>query len=163
MYVPKRLQQHFLTNDERHGENIIIVGSLSCCGRREFSIDYQGKIKSSLFGHKFLYESEDGIILQAKCKTCRKEILVFNSFTDGYDNWENKIEEISYEKLDSLSCPKCNGTYFSLDISFEYLSQEELEEESIKEYENAFSWIWCTITCESCGSKLKKFIDVETA
>ena len=163
MYVPKKLQPYFVINNEKYGANIIIGGSLSCCGRQEFSIDYKGKIKSSLFGHKFLYQSEDNIILQAKCKTCGKEILIFNSDTDGYDSCEHKTQEFFYEKLDSLSCPNCKGMYFSLDVSFEYQSKEELEKEGIKEYENAFSWIWCTIICESCGGKLKKFIDIETA
>jgi len=162
MYFPKRLQENFEAKEEKRGANIIIKGILSCCEQPGFDIAYLGEIKTGLFGHKSLL-SDDDIVLSAECKICGKEIQVFNSYTDGYDNCIDIPVSPPPYKSKTFSCAKCGANHFSAEVTFEYAPKEELEACGIQDCGNAFSWIWVTIVCESCKKAYKKIIDFETA
>ena len=167
MYIPKKLQQNFeLSKEKLVVGNIIVNGSLSCCGQSDFAIHYLGELVYSLLGRKIINVENEALVFIATCKICGKKIQVFNSYTDGYDgciNCENGYHEPPLPELTSFLCPKCLKNVFSIEITFEYQSKEELEEDGVQEYENAFSWIWISLTCSSCKRKLKSLIDMETA
>jgi hypothetical protein len=163
MYVPKKLQETFELIQEKHGTNIIVQGVVSCCSQHDFTISYLGELKTNWLGHKSIFPENDTIVLMAKCKTCGKEIQVFNSYTDGYDNCVNNSLPPSLSGLANFSCPKCLKDYFSIELSFEYQSKEELEEDGVQEYENAFSWIWVSLICSSCKRTFKNLVDMETS
>lgn len=164
MYVPKQLQENFELIDEKQGTNIIVKGVLSCCGQHEFTIAYLGELTSFWFGRKYINSKNDEtVVLIATCKTCGKEIQVFNGYTDGYDNCVDNSLSPPWAGLTNFSCLKCSKDYFSIKLVFEYQSKEENEENGIQKYENAFSWVWISLTCLSCKRTFKNLIDMETA
>ena len=163
MYIPQKLQEYFILQKETFGSNIIVRGQLSCCGSHRFAISYFGKMETGLFCRKTIYPQEDILALNAKCQLCRREIHVFNSITDGYDGYAS-IDTFSHlYELNELFCPKCTKAEFSISLSFEYQSEEELLEDGVQDYRNAFSWIWISPTCLSCGKTYKNLVDMETA
>ena len=150
MYVPKKLQGNFVILQERHKwGNIIVKGELSCCDNRSFAIKYSG--------------ADERIVFIATCQSCNNEIQVFNGYTDGYDNIEEESHIQPALKFNDFICVKCQKSSFATKIVFEYQSKEYLEEDSVNEYENAFSWIWISPVCVSCNKKYKNLVDVETA
>lgn len=163
MYIPKRLQPYFEVTSEKYGTNIIVDGILTCCGSHEFDISFYGDLKQNWLGNKTLHANDNGLILNAKCKKCGKDIQVFNSFIDGYDPCSEKVQSSPKVKTNHIVCSKCSKDGFALSMTFEYQTQEELHEEGIDDYENAFSWIWVTIKCNTCGLKFKNFVDYETS
>jgi len=164
MYVPKKLQENFKLIEENHGDNILVMGAISCCGSRDFIISYFGDLEKTLFGHKYIIGEYNHVGLLAKCKNCGKEISLFNGFTDGYDNCALGLHDVlPLLNYNDFMCDKCKRNYFSIEICFEYQSREELEEIGIQEYENAFSWIWISVVCSSCKKKYEDLIDIETA
>lgn len=163
MYAPRRLQGNFVLKDEKYGTNIITKGALSCCGQYDFSVSYFGELRTDWRGNVSIFPQYDALALTAKCKVCGKEIQVFNSFTDGYDNCVNKTELQSMPAMSMFPCSRCSSDYFSIEQTFEYQSREELEEEGVQEYENAFSWIWVSLTCTTCKKLFKNLVDLETS
>jgi len=163
MYIPKRLQQNFELSKEKHGNNIIVKGRLHCCGQYDFTIHYFGELRQDFIGQNAIYPKNDTTFLIAKCSICGKEIQVFNSYTDGYENCVNGYHTYALPELIVFPCPKCSKDVFSIWVTFEYQSKEELEEDGVQEYENAFSWIWVSPICSSCKREMKNLIDVETS
>jgi len=163
MYVPHKLHKNFIIQKETNKDNIIIKGRLSCCDNYCFSVSYFGKLKTGLLCRVAIYPQEDVLALNAKCHVCNNEIHVFNSITDGYDGCFNTGSSLSLSGFNELYCPKCTKTGFSIALSFEYQSKEELIEDGIQDYGNAFSWIWISPTCLSCGKIYKNIVDMETA
>ena len=163
MLVPKRLQKNFELTQEKPGDYITVKGVLSCCNQNHFSISYLGELKTTFLGHKYIVP-ESGAVLWAKCKTCGKEIMVFNGKTDGYDYSvsENADLSLTLSGHAAFSCSKCSNDFFSVCLEFQYLDKEEYIKEGIHEYENAFLWIWLTLTCSSCKKTFKNFFDMET-
>ena len=163
MYLPKRLQPYIELIDEKHGTNIIVKGILSCCDQHRFHITFSGKLTTSLVGHKYIKQEKDAVVIIANCAVCGKEIPVFNSCTDGYDNCVNHFAAPSSFGFNNFSCSKCSTDCFSIELSFEYQSKEELENDGVHEYENAFSWIWISPTCSCCKKTYRNLIDIETS
>jgi len=169
MYVPKKLQENFKLIKEEPGTNIIVKGVLSCCGQHDFTILYVGELETNWFGRKDIFpKGENTIVLAAKCNVCGNEIEVFNSLTDGYDGVTGGHDDyidihsaISSLEFNTFNCTKCSASNFLINISFEY--PDDLENDGIQEYENAFSSIWISPTCTSCKKTYKNLIDMETA
>lgn len=168
MYVPKKLQRNFELIKEEQGDNIIVTGVLSCCGQHDFTISYVGELRTGWFGRKDIFSKEyNTIILIAKCNVCGKEIEVFNSLTDGFDgvtgldDYVDVHSALSSLEFNAFNCTKCSASNFLINISFEY--PDDIEDDGIEEYEDAFTWIWISPTCTSCKKTYKSLIDMETA
>jgi len=124
---------------------------------------YYGQMKRKMFYGKVIYPQENALLVNAKCLICGKEASIFNSITDGYDGCVSTEAFSQLSELSEFSCPKCAKAVFSIALSFEYQPEEELIEDGIQDYENAFSWIWISPTCLSCGKTYKNLVDMETA
>lgn len=160
--IPKKIKPYFKpifqNTDE---ENSLTEGIITCCNSYDFELFVAGEIKCSMFSKMHLIPKNDEIALELRCKKCGKIIPVFNSYSDGYEQCDNK--QPSYIKTKQLNCRKCRDSYFSVAVKYEYPAIKELEELEIAESDNAFTWIWITIKCSKCGTVYKKFIDYETA
>jgi WD40 repeat protein len=166
MYVPTKLQPYFeLDKEKLVAGNIIVKGTLSCCGQYDFNIQYFGELELVWIGRSVIFTKDGTVILTASCNNCGREIQVFNSDTDGYDGSTNSVNRCnkSLPELSDFLCPTCSNALFSIEITFEYQSKDELEEDGVQEYENAFSSVWISLNCSSCKRKAKNIIDMETA
>jgi hypothetical protein len=163
MYIPTRLQQKFELKDTKLGTNIIINGNIVCCGQHDFKISYSGMLKKSLIGRMGIFPIESELVLLAKCSVCGEEIQVYNNRTDGYDNCFKVTPPKPLLVLNDLFCSNCHEEYYSIEITFEYQSKEDLENDGVKDFQNAFSWIWITLKCSTCNRIFKNIVDIETA
>jgi len=158
-----RLRSNFSLRNELLKENIIVNGDLFCCGQDYFEIIYWGKLKKNLLGCHGLSPREDGIVLLAKCIVCGNVITVFDSYTDGYDGCICNSLSPQLSGLLNFACTKCKNCTFSLSLSLEYPPKDEMINDGIQEFDNAFSWIWISLTCHSCKHEYDNVVDMETA
>ena len=161
MFVPRRLQKNFEVSEEGHGANVLVKGALRCCNQHNFNLKYVGRVESGVINRSVIHPDDGTVVLDAACIICGRVTQVFNSNTDGYDSSVSSVETLSVPAQNVFPCSKCSTLAFTIDITFEYQTKEELEKEGVLDYENAFSWIWITVTCMSCGRKHKNLIDME--
>lgn len=158
--VPRKIQPYFRTVCEKTGrENMIIEGILTCCNSQEFEVRVEGEIKYGLFSKMHLYSETGKIMIEAFCKKCGKIISVFDSGSDGYDQYGGAYV---HDKSQMLVCPKCSYNHFVVNVKYEYPEIQELYDIGRTEIDNDFSWIWITLECNRCGSKYNNFVDFET-
>ena len=159
--IPKRIHSSFSTTEEKKdGENILIEGKLTCCNSYSFEIHVVGDIKRVPFNGMYLYPKGDKIAIEACCEDCGSNILVFDSDQDGYDRCNEIIER--HFGLEQVKCKRCHNSFFSVEIRYEYPDFQELIDLGITEPDDAFTWIWISLECKTCGKKYKNFIDCET-
>ena len=163
MMIPDRIKQSFLLTDQRQdGENALISGRLICCGQSDFSLRVVGTMHRGLFHRMNLYPGGEELALGATCAKCGKRILVFDDKSDGYDTCFSATGETSFSTAGPVRCAKCGGESFSVDLRFEYPDERELADLDCATPENAFTWIWASLTCAGCGKKYTDFISSET-
>ncbi|NTW95492.1 MAG: hypothetical protein HGB31_02600 [Erysipelotrichaceae bacterium] len=164
MNAPKRLKHNLELTIIKDGNNIIAGGQLSCCDQHDFEVSYQGALKKTLFGNQYLQTDDNGLILNARCMICGREVIVFNSLTDGYDRCIDPTEHaVSNTQLVPYGCPRCSNKGFNINLEYECLSKEEIDEEGLEDYENSFTWVNVSLKCTDCGKEINKIIDFETA
>ena len=164
MMIPDRIKPYFLATDQRQdGENTLISGRLQCCGQPAFSLRAVGTVRRDLFYRTSLYPGAEGLAIRATCAKCGRDILVFDAGSDGYDNCFSGAGETSFSTAGSVQCMKCGGGLFSVDLRLEYPDRRELADLDCAAPENAFTWIWVSLTCAGCGKKYTDFISCETA
>ena len=160
--VPQKIQSYFLEIfSKSDGENVLIEGDIICCNSHEFEVRVMGNVKQGLFSGQYIQAESDALAIELRCKKCGEILSVFNSNYDGYD----RCIEQGYAKISPrrFLCRKCSESDFSVRVKYEYPSVEELDELDILEKNNAFTWIWVSLGCNSCGMRYSKFVDYETA
>ena len=161
--IPRIIRPYFnITQRTMDSDSSIIEGMLTCCGTHDFEVFVAGEIRHSLFSKMFLCPENDKIVFEARCKKCGKVIQVFDSSSDGYGQCGKKLPNICVSNR-PVDCIKCRSESFSVTIKYEYPDVQELQELAISDVDNAFTWIWITLECNSCGAKYKRFLDCETA
>jgi hypothetical protein len=163
MCVPIKLKSYFYQLDSRIDTNTIVHGKITCCSCSEFDVLYYGEIKKGLLGHISLCDKNDGLAVQLRCKKCGQAIEVFNSFTDGYNRCIEEKVDCANIQLQPFYCNVQEHSDFSVEVTFEYPPKQELIDDEITECENAFSWIWITLKCNTCNKIFKNFVDYETS
>ena len=164
MMIPDRIKQFFLLTDQRQdGENTLVSGQLLCCEQTTFSLRTVGTVQRGLLHRMSLSPSAEGLAIRAACIRCGRDILVFDAGSDGYDNCFSRAGETSFSTAGSVQCMKCGGGIFYADLRFEYPDWRELADLGCTNPENAFTWIWISLTCSACGKRYTDFISHETA
>lgn len=164
MMIPNRIKQYFLLTDQRqNGENTLVSGRLQCCEQPAFSFSAVGTVQRGLLHRMSLYPSAEGLVLRAACARCGRDIPVFDAGSDGYGNSFSKAGETPFSTAESIQCIKCGGGSFSVDLRFEYPDERELSDLGCTDPGNAFTWMWVSLTCASCGKKYMDFVSQETA
>lgn len=160
--IPKKVQPYFKTTRQtKNGDNRIIEGILTCCNAHDFEVLVVGKIKHCLFSKMCLFPENDKIVIEVRCRKCGKVISLFDTDCDGYDQCGK--EQHVYIETKPIVCTKCLNEGFSVTIKYEYPNVQDLAELEISEIDNAFTWIWITLECNSCKARYKNFVDYETA
>ena len=163
--IPRRIYSYFKTmHQKQDNDGSLIEGMLNCCNASNFEILSIGKIKKGLFSQYHLLPVDNVVVLSARCRKCRKRILLFDSRHDGYDQIENQIEPkyLEHSKPECVICRKCKHNTFSIIIEYEFPSIQELRDLGIVEIGDAFTWIRITLECNLCGTKYVNFLDYET-
>lgn len=163
MCVPLKLKSYFHQLDLKINTNYIIRGKITCCSCSEFDVLYYGDIRKNFFGHITLRDNNDGLVVLSRCKKCGQEIEVFNSFTDGYDRCIEEKVDCANIQLQPFHCNIQSHSNFSIEVTIEYPPIQELIDDGITECENAFSWIWITLKCNSCNKVFNNFVSLETS
>ena len=164
MMIPDRIKQYFLLTDQRQdGENTLVSGQLRCCDQPTFSLRTVGAVQRGLLHRMSLYPSAEGLAIRAVCARCGRDILVYDAGSDGYDNCFSGAGETSFSTAGSVQCMKCGGEIFSIDLRLEYPDRQELADLGCTNPENAFTWIWISLTCAKCGKRYTDFVSYETA
>lgn len=103
--------------------------------------------------------------MKAVCAKCKREYIVFNSLTNGYDSFTRIGKNIDLQAIKPFSCKKCKKDVFQTFITFEYPDKQEIMEDVGEGFEfgNTFSWITVDLECKSCFKKYYKFIEYETS
>ena len=160
--IPEIIQPYFeITRQTGDGENHIIEGILTCCGAHDFEVFAVGKIKRGLFSKMSLYPENGKTVVEVRCKKCGRVIPVFNSSFDGYGQCGKKPRN-RRESTRRIDCIKCRSESFSVAVKYEYPNLQELRELEISNTDNAFTWIWITLTCNGCKTEYRNFFDCET-
>lgn len=161
--LPLKIEPYLINVFEKMDDGYsVIEGELSCCGKQEFEIAYDGLIKKSILMGTYLYADDNKIVLEAKCKHCGRKILIFDSSIDGFSHCE-KTPDRSVSRLKSFDCKKCNKNNYTVKLKYEYSDIQELIEEGIENIDNAYSWIWVSLKCNECNTEYRRLIDFETA
>lgn len=164
MNAPKRLNKNLDLSIVEDRHNIVARGQLFCCDQHDFEVLYHGSLRKTLFGNQYLQADGNDLHVIARCAHCHREIVIFNSLTDGYDRCIDPIEQPAPSfDLDSYKCQKCSKKVFRVTLKYEYLSKAEIDDEGISDYENSFTWLWISLKCSHCGKEIKNFVDYETA
>lgn len=162
MLVSKRIEPFFrMTQQKQDGDNTLVEGMLTCCNAMDFEVFVAGEIRHRIFSKMCLFPKNNRIILEARCKKCGKAILVFDSSCDGYEQCGNN--QYTHITTKHINCKKCLDDCYSVIIRYEYPNAQELDELEFKEIQNAFTWIWITLVCNSCGTSYLNFVDYETS
>lgn len=148
--IPRRISDYFVTVEDR-GE-IAVRGALKCsCGCDRFALKYFGK-KGSIISPdivKSRYDGEKRLVLAAQCKDCGKEILVYDSATDGYNGY---ADAPAFDgPLEQFFCKSCGSNDFSLEIAYNSQGKEELQDRGIENWQDNFEMILCSGSCRHCG------------
>jgi hypothetical protein len=168
--TPKSLIEYFRNDCEQNANGSFCERHLTCtCSNTFFAIKYYGKLSKSFIGKVHIEDKDSsygsGVVIAAICSGCKNEIVIFNSFTDGY-NSENSNIVFDYNKIrnnqDLFTCFKCKETFYAVIMKYEYSGIDDLEKDDIKDIGNAFSWIWINLECKSCNKNYHKFLDYET-
>lgn len=160
--IPQKIQPYFETTRQKNdGKNSLVEGILTCCHSHEFEVLVVGEVKRGMFSKMYLLSKDNRIVLEARCKKCGKVMSVFDSSCDGYEQCGKNQPAHAFTQR--LACKKCRDSGFSVGVKYEYPAIQELEELQKTEIDNAFTWIWSTLTCNKCGVRYKNFIDYETA
>ncbi len=159
MLIPNRLKEHFKIACQNE-DGTIISGRIKCCMNSDFAIWTVGDIRKRLFKKLDIYPLNNQLKLVAECTTCKKRIIVFDSLCDGYEPLSAGIQSTSISG--PLHCEKCGAEGFSVQVRYEYPSEEELRELGISHIDTAFTWIWGTLICNTCGKHYTNFLDCET-
>ena len=159
---PKKIQPYFNAISQKNdGENSMTEGNLVCCNDHAFQIFFVGEIRRTVFSNIYLFSENDVIMLKAHCKHCGKIVHVFDSRCDGYENCGEEPEV--QVNLNPIKCRKCGENDFCVRVKYEYPDIKDLENLGIEDIDNAFTWIWISLTCNKCGAKYKNFVDYETS
>ncbi len=159
--IPNRIKPFFeITHQKKSGESGIIHGELACCEAHDFEVFVVGRIKYDMFSKVYLYPDDDKTLVEVHCSKCGKAISVFDSDCDGYGHCDNT--QYIHVNTKPVRCKRCHEGIFSVDIKYEYPNIVELENLSIAEKDNAFTWIWITLKCNQCGTVYKNFVNCET-
>lgn len=160
MLVPKHLQKFLSVNTNKKRSNIT-SGTLTCCNTNKFKVYISGLLKSGRWGKPYFQQDENGLVMLCKCAICGREVLAFDSKIHGYDACiETENVESAVHNYHAFSCSKCHHDTFYIEMAFEYSPEED--ENSDVELSNAFSWVWGSMTCVSCGKQFKRILDYET-
>lgn len=139
--------------------NCCVTGQLSCCMNHAFEVNYMGSVQQNRFGRKDFMPGER-VVLNAKCSKCLREIPLFDSAADGYDNCidqlegNRKSEDEVREKL-PFFCDECHHNRYEIKIWYEYPVAEELEDLDIQDRGNCFTAIQISLKCQNCGKSYK--------
>ena len=162
--IPERIKSCFLCREQRqNGENTLISGEIVCCRQHIFSVHARGRVQKELLGRMQLRPDEDGFAIAATCQRCGKDILIFDSEQDGYDHAFSINDKRPVYPAEQVCCSKCGGNAFCMDVGFEYPHEQELADLGCSEPDEAFTWIWISLICASCGRKHTDFVSCETA
>ena len=160
MLIPKSLAPNIrLVQSKNSNRENTTAGELICCGKQRFALEYEGEIKYGLWGTTCLLSQNRQVTMTGRCKECGRNILVFDSAAMGYDR---ERETAKPSAGSPMACRRCRGNDFSVSIRLEYPDDSELQELDIPEPDNAFSWIWVTLKCNTCGKKYQNFMYYET-
>lgn len=160
--VPIKIQPHFnITYQKNNGKNTLVTGHLTCCNAHDFEIYVSGQVKHGILSKMYLSPENDRLSIETRCKICGKVIPIFDSSCDGYEQCGNR--KTAQAETRHIVCRKCQNDSFSVNIKYEYSDINELNNLAIPETDNAFTWIWVTLKCNTCRSEYKHFIDHETA
>ena len=160
--IPQKIQPYFeMIQQTKDRDNIIIEGVLTCCNAHDFESLVVGKIKRNLFSKMLLCPENDKTTFEVRCKKCGKVIPIFDSSLDGYGQCGKKRKNTCVP-TQLVDCVKCRKESFSVTMKYEYPDVQELQELESNDIDNAFTWIWITIECNTCGARYKNFIDCET-
>lgn len=162
--IPKRIQSKYQPISARESADACVtMGMLVCCGVSDLSLRAGGKVRMSASGKMYLLPEDKSVVLDAQCSRCGQTVSVFDSAQDGYDACINTPEKPAPAAKKEIRCVKCQGKHFAVRLAYEYPSRQELETLGIPEADNAFSWIWVSLACCSCGREYKNFLSFETA
>ena len=159
--IPKKIQPYFKeTHQTKDGENNLTKGILSCCNDHDFEVLVFGRMKHSILSKMCLCPDNDKVVIEVRCRKCGKDISVFDSSCDGYEQCGK--DQYTHVPTKPIDCKNCKNGSFSVGIKYEYPDIQELKELEITEIDNAFTWIWITLECNNCGTRYKNFVDCET-
>ena len=163
MLFPKKIANYAIGITA--GKRETTQASIHClCGSESFELLYYGKISKKLFSRDSIICDDDEIlILEAVCTSCKKNIVLFDSRTDGYSA---QIEENSHKfvqkfPIKKYTCKKCQCTEFKVNMRIEYSDMDEIDYDLCRA--DCYSWIWIDVECKQCKSRINGIVDMETA
>lgn len=120
----------------------------------------------------FLQPEEDigPSYLKAKCPTCLKEYLLFDTDYHGWDGWICHNEESAAKdrpEIHPIECEKCSNKTHEVVVIIDSQGKQDFIEEAgdgfdIERWQDAFEWITIDIKCSECGKVTKELVSYET-
>ena len=158
--IPNRISGFFEIIDDRG--DAAVKGSLKCsCGCKSFSMHYFGKLGLKFFSPTIVATKHNGgkrVVLTAKCSECSKQILVYDSSIDGYENYDKLKREFIGEYHD-FTCDSCGMNRMHLDIAYNSDGKKELTRQNKTNWKECFLEIFVSGKCASCNKVYKRFLE----
>lgn len=107
--IPHNLKLCLNLNVNKSNQNNV-VGMIKCmCGCDGFRIQYFGDLTKHFINNYILktafYNNEHIIYMNAICEKCKKEYIIFNNLTNGYDALIENKKTLIYTRWEIL-CAK---------------------------------------------------------
>jgi len=150
-----------------HLQNILIP-----IGESNSEREVTGKIRCTCGGEAFaLRESNGRQIVNAVCKACGREHLLFDQGKHGWDGFVCGADFLDREQpLQPYPCPECKKESFGIVMRISSEGEQDFAEELLshdgsfarEDWVNAFAWITVSLSCEECGHTDSEWLDLET-
>jgi len=170
--IPTHLKDILLV-DEKEFDGNSICGKIGCtCGCRNIKLNIYANEHKDYIGVK-KYKDNYGFRIAGTCGECGKQFDIFDMAKHGYDGFVCQ-DGISVEDTDlwGVTCGKCQGDMFDVNIEIELEDQEQFVEEVVEDapekyapedYVDAFNWFNASLQCKKCGRKMHNWVSLETS
>ncbi|MBU1094231.1 MAG: hypothetical protein KKH01_07195 [Firmicutes bacterium] len=146
-----RIQDH-LSHIETFGEEAMSANLECTCGNHLFSIKHTGKqTKGILSSH--LAKLDNQLIIQAVCKICKEEIIIYDSNTDGTHQYRSLNAHLEFA---DFQLSKYKSTYFQIRMMYNYFPFK-MKENNL--FTNEFEMILIDISNEEIRKTLRLYED----
>ena len=127
----------FLSNVQEN-EDVAFSAELRCpCGCSEFSIQYKGKQTKGILA-PYIVRANNRLAIKAACKSCNKQVVLYDSSTDGTNADYFSLDE----NFIKFTLPKSDSDFYKLVVKYNYYPENfKIDGEYSDKFENCFIYI----------------------
>jgi len=151
-----------------------LEGKVACeCGSEEFEVLFVGKRNEEKQRHFMQVVKLGGrwfLRVGARCVSCRREHLIFDSHFHGWNGYvctDEQVQRIARPPFQEWRCQQCHSKTHKLTVSIlgedmEHAIGESDDALTEADWFEAFGWLIVETACTSCNLGPCRIVDYET-